>query len=82
VTVLQIIVVRFINVFDNGAYKWIANWFDGQNATALLQSFTSPVYGHTVAPAIGAQQAVLTLVAYLAVFLIASAALLRQRDVT
>jgi len=82
VTVLQIVLVRFINAFNNGSYKWIANLFDGQNASALLQSFTSPVYGRAVAPAIGAEQAVLVLVAYLAFFLIASAAPLRQRDVT
>jgi ABC-type transport system involved in multi-copper enzyme maturation permease subunit len=82
VTVVQIVVVRFIDVFNNGSYKWISKLFDGQNATALLQSFASPVTGRAVAPAIGAEQAVLVLVAYLAFFLIASAALLRQRDVT
>jgi ABC-2 type transport system permease protein len=82
VTVLQIIVVRFLGTFNNGSYKWIANLLDGQNASALLQSFTSPVFGRSTAPTIGAEQAVLVLAAYLAVFLIASAALLRQRDVT
>jgi len=82
VTVLQIIVVQFIESFNGGSYKWITNWFDGQNATALLNSFTSPAFGHSTPPAIGAEQAVLVLVAYLAFFLIASAALLRQRDVT
>ncbi len=82
VTVLQIIVVRFITSFNGGTYKWITNWFDGQNATALLQTFTSPAFGQSPPPAIGAQQAALVLVGYLAIFLIASAALLRQRDVT
>jgi len=82
VTVLQIIVVRFIVSFNGGTYKWITDWFDGQNATALLNSFTSPAFGHATPPAIGADQAVLTLVSYLAFFVIASAALLRQRDVT
>jgi ABC-type transport system involved in multi-copper enzyme maturation permease subunit len=82
VTVFQLIVVRFITSFSGGAYKSYANWFDGQNASALLQSFTSPAFGPSTPPAIGAEQAVLALVAYMAVFLIASAALLRQRDVT
>jgi ABC-2 type transport system permease protein len=82
VTVLQIILVRFISTFNGGSYKWITNWFDGQNATALMNSFTSPAFGHATPPAIGAEQAVLTLAAYLAVFIVASAALLRQRDVT
>jgi ABC-type transport system involved in multi-copper enzyme maturation permease subunit len=82
VTLVQILLVRFITIFSGGAYKWIANWFDGQNANALLQTFTSPAFGHSTPPAIGAEQAVLVLVGYLAFFLIASAALLRQRDVT
>ena len=82
VTVLQIVLVRFITSFNGGSYKWIANWFDGQNASALLQTFTSPAFGRSTPPAIGAEQAVLVLAAYLAFFLIASAALLRQRDVT
>jgi ABC-type transport system involved in multi-copper enzyme maturation permease subunit len=81
-TVLQLIAVRFITTFNGGTYKWIANWFDGQNASALLQSFTSPVFGHAAPPAIGAQQAVLVLVAYVAFFVVVSASLLRQRDVT
>jgi ABC-2 type transport system permease protein len=82
VTVLQIIVVRFLTGFNGGTYKWIVNWFDGQNATALLQAFTSPVFGRSTTPAIGAEQAVLVLAAYLAFFIIVAAALLRQRDVT
>ena len=82
VTVLQIIVVRFITGFNGGTYKWIADWFDGQNASALVQSFTSLALGRGAAPTIGAEQAVLVLVAYLAFFIVASAALLRQRDVT
>ena len=82
VTVLQIILVRFIASFNGGTYKWITNWFDGQNATALLNSFTSPAFGRATPPAIGAEQAVLTLAAYLVFFIVASAALLRQRDVT
>jgi ABC-type transport system involved in multi-copper enzyme maturation permease subunit len=82
VTLLQIVLVRFITTLSGGAYKWIADWFDGQNATALLNTFTSPAFGHSTPPAIGAQQAVLVLVAYLAFFIVVSASLLRQRDVT
>jgi hypothetical protein len=82
VLAVQVIVVRFITAFNGGTYKWITNWFDGQNATALLSSFTSPAFGHASPPAISADQAVLTLVVYLAVFVVAAAALLRQRDVT
>jgi ABC-type transport system involved in multi-copper enzyme maturation permease subunit len=82
VTLLQILVVRFISAFDNGTYKWVAKLFDGQNATALLQTFTSPAFGKTTPAAIGTEQAVLVLVGYLAFFLVVSAALLRQRDVT
>jgi ABC-type transport system involved in multi-copper enzyme maturation permease subunit len=82
VTVLQIILVRFITSFNGGSYKWITDWFDGQNATALLNRFTSPAFGHATPPAIGAEQAVLVLAAYLGFFIVASAALLRQRDVT
>jgi ABC-2 type transport system permease protein len=82
VTVLQLILVRFITGFNGGSYKWIANWFDGQNANALLGSFTSPAFGPAAPATIGAQQAVLVLVAYLAFFIFVAAALLRQRDVT
>lgn len=82
VTVLQIVVVRFITGFNGGTYKWLADWFDGQNASALLQSFASPAFGRATVPSIGAEQAVLVLVAYLAFFIVVSAALLRQRDVT
>lgn len=82
VTLLQIVAVRLISSFNGGTYKWIANGFDGQNATALLQSFRSPVSGHSASLAIGAEQAVLVLGAYLAFFLIVSAGLLRTRDVT
>jgi ABC-type transport system involved in multi-copper enzyme maturation permease subunit len=82
VLAVELLAVRFIDVLNGGAYKWIGNLFVGQNATALLQSFTSPAFGRSLAPAIGAEQAVLTLVAYLAVFIVVAAALLRQRDVT
>jgi ABC-type transport system involved in multi-copper enzyme maturation permease subunit len=82
VLAVEIIAVRFIDSLNNGAYKWIGDLFVGQNATALLQSFTSPAFGRTVAPSIGAEQAVLVLAAYLVGLLIVSAGLLRMRDVT
>jgi ABC-type transport system involved in multi-copper enzyme maturation permease subunit len=82
VLAVEIIAVRFIDSLNNGAYNWIGNLFVGQNATALLQRFTSPAFGHTVAPSIGAEQAVLVLVAYLGGLLLVSAAMLRMRDVT
>jgi hypothetical protein len=82
VLALQIIAVRFIDSFNNGAYKWIGDLFDGQNAQALIQSFTSPAFGPSAAPSIGPERAALILAAYLAVFLVAAATLIRQRDVT
>jgi hypothetical protein len=66
----------------DGAYKWIGNLFVGQNATALLQSFTSPAFGRSLAPAIGADQAVLVLAAYFVGLMVVAAGLLRLRDVT
>ena len=79
---LQVIIVRFVATINNGAYQWIANLFDGQNSTALTQYFTSAAFGHRPAPAIGATQAVLVLCAYLALFIVATAGIVRQRDVT
>jgi ABC-2 type transport system permease protein len=82
VLAVELIAVRFIDVLNGGAYKWIGNLFVGQNATALLQSFTSPAFGRSLAPAIGAEQAVLVLAAYFAGLVIVAGALTRQRDVT
>lgn len=79
---VEIIAVRFIDSLSNGAYQWIGNLFVGQNATALLQTFTAPAAGTAAAPAIGAGQAVLVLASYFAVLLIVSAGVLRVRDVT
>lgn len=79
---LQIVVVRFVDTLSNGAYKWIGNLFDGPNSTALAQQFTSPAFGRAPTPAIGASQAVLVLCAYVAFFIIVTAGLVRQRDVT
>jgi ABC-type transport system involved in multi-copper enzyme maturation permease subunit len=82
VLAVEIIAVRFIDSINNGAYKSIGDLFVGQNATALLQSFTSPAFTRTVAPSIGAEQAVLVLAAYFIGLLVVSAGLLRMRDVT
>ena len=82
VLAVEIIAVRFIDSLNSGAYKWIGDLFVGQNATALLQSFTSPAFGRTLAPSIGAEQAVLVLAAYFAGLVIVAAALVRRRDVT
>jgi ABC-type transport system involved in multi-copper enzyme maturation permease subunit len=79
---LQIIVVRFIDSFNNGAYKWIGDLFDGQNTNALLHTFTSGAFGPSAASSISPERAVIVLFAYLAAFLVIAAGILRQRDVT
>ena len=81
VVLLQGILVRFLTSFDNGQYKWLGNWFDGENAVALMQSFTSPAFGHRP-PAVDPAQAAMTLVAYLVAFFMGAALILRWRDVT
>jgi len=73
---VEIIVVRFVDALNNGAYKWIGDLFVGQNASALLQSFIP----HSTGP-ISAEQAVIVLGSYLAGMLIIAGALQRQRDV-
>jgi len=82
VLAVEIIAVRFIDLINNGAYKWVTEQFVNQNATALAQSFTSPAFGRTVAPAITAEHAVLVLAAYGIGLVIVAAGLLRLRDVT
>ncbi len=82
VLAVEVLLVRFIDSLNNGAYQWIGNLFVNQNATALTQSFHSAAFGPSVAPSIGAEQAVLVLFAYFAGLVIVAAALIRQRDVT
>ena len=82
VLAVEIIAVRFIDSINSGAHKWIGNLFVNQNATALAQTFTSPAFGPSAAPSIGAEQAVLVLAAYFVGLVIVSAGLLRLRDVT
>src|SRR5438445_501940 len=79
---VEIIAVRFIDSINNGAYQWIGNLFVGQNAGALTQSFTSPAFGRSVAPAISAEHAVLVLAAYGVGLVIVAAGPLRLTGVT
>jgi ABC-type transport system involved in multi-copper enzyme maturation permease subunit len=79
---LQIIVVRFVDAFNNGAYKWIGDLFDGQNSSALLNTFTSAAFGPSLPASIAPGRAVTVLLVYLAAFLVIAAGLLRRRDVT
>jgi ABC-type transport system involved in multi-copper enzyme maturation permease subunit len=79
---LQILAVRFIDSFNNGAYRWIGDLFDGQNTYALLHTFTSAAFGPSAPSPIGPERAVTVLVVYLAAFLLIAAELLRRRDVT
>jgi ABC-type transport system involved in multi-copper enzyme maturation permease subunit len=82
VLAVEILAVNFIDGLDNGAYNWIGNLFAGQNSIALLQSFTSPTFGHSPTPAIGAEQTVLVLCGYVVGLVVVAAAALRLRDVT
>src|SRR5438270_828513 len=82
VLAVEVLGVRFIDSLNNGAYKWIGNLFVGQNATALLQSFTSPAFGPSLPPAIATNQAVLVLGVYFVGLIVVAAGLLRLRDVT
>lgn len=78
---LQVLVVRFIAGINEGQFKWLANLFEGENSTALLRSFARPAFS---APSsdITPERAVIVLLAYVAVYVAATAALVRQRDVT
>ncbi len=80
--VRRIIAVRFINLINDGAYKWVTELFVNQNATALAQSFTSPAFGRAAAPAISAEHAVLVVAAWGIGLVVVAAGLLRLRDVT
>jgi ABC-2 type transport system permease protein len=80
---LQVLVVRFIAGINDGAYKWIADLFEGQNTTALLRSFAPPTLGPAQQPPdITPERAVFVLLAYVAVYIALTAGLVRQRDVT
>jgi ABC-type transport system involved in multi-copper enzyme maturation permease subunit len=79
---LQVIVVRFIDSVNNGAYRWIGDLFDGQNTNALLHTFTSAAFGPSELASIAPGRAVTVLFIYVAAFLVIAAGLLRRRDVT
>lgn len=74
---VEVIVVRFVDGLNSGAYDWIGNLFVGQNSIALLRSFIP----HSN-PSVTAGQAVIVLTAYLAGLLIVAAGLQWRRDVT
>ena len=82
VLAVELLAVRIINLINNGQYKNVTEQFVNQNATALTQSFTSPVFGTSVPSPIGADHAVLVLFAYGIGLAIVAAAALRLRDVT
>jgi ABC-type transport system involved in multi-copper enzyme maturation permease subunit len=82
VLAVEIIAVRFINVINNGQYKWITDNFVNQNANALTQTFTSPAFGPRLPSVVSAEHAVAVLFAYGIGLLVISAGLLRLRDVT
>jgi len=75
---VEIIIVRFIDTINNGAYKWIGDGFAGPNATALINQIS----GHTNGITISAQQALIVLSAWLIGFLVVAAGLQRVRDIT
>ncbi|HEY1420872.1 MAG TPA: ABC transporter permease [Candidatus Dormibacteraeota bacterium] len=82
VLAVELLAVHFIDTINSGAYKWVGNLLPGQNAIALLQSFTSPAFGPSTAPVVSAEQSVIVLFAYFAGLVILAAGLLRLRDVT
>jgi hypothetical protein len=82
VLAVEVLGVRFIDSLNNGAYRWIGNLFVGQNATALLSSFTSPAFGPSLPSAIAANRAVLVLAIYFVGLIVVAAGLLRLRDVS
>ena len=73
---LQVLVVQFVASINNGAYKWLADLFEGRNTNALMQSF-----GGVAHTDISATRAVTVLFVYIVLYVIATAALVRQRDV-
>jgi len=75
---VEILVVRFIDTVNNGAYKWIGDLFAGPNAQALIGHVSGKTNGITIS----AEQALLVLAAWLIGLLIVAAGLQRVRDVT
>ncbi|HEX2681748.1 MAG TPA: hypothetical protein VHQ03_10700, partial [Candidatus Dormibacteraeota bacterium] len=77
---VEVLVVRFIDALNGGAFKWIGNLFVDQNAAALLQSFVPVPVGKSLP--ISAEQAVIVMAAYLVGLVVVAAGFLRLRDVT
>lgn len=81
VAMVQSILIRFLESIDNGQYKWITDWFDEQNVQSLLQTFTSPAFGHAAVPAVSSTHAILVIVTYLTAFIAITALIFKRRDV-
>ena len=80
-TIIESILVRFLDGVAGGTYRWAANLFDAANAQALLQAFNTAVPDprlHT--PAIGFDQALVAIAVYAVFCIAATALLLRERD--
>jgi ABC-2 type transport system permease protein len=78
---LEQIVVRFLDGFNNGQYSWLADWTDAQNAQSLIESFTTTLLGRPVTPAVTADHALLVLAVYVVALLGAGGLMLQRRDV-
>jgi ABC-2 type transport system permease protein len=79
VVVIQTILVGVLNSFFGGNYKWITKLFDSQNAGSLTDSFLGTASAK--AALVGPTQAVLVLLAYVAIFAMVSGILARRRDI-
>ena len=79
VVVIQTILVGVLNSFFGGSYKWITKLFDSQNASSLTDSFLGTASAK--AALVGPTQAVLVLLAYIAIFAMVSGILARRRDI-
>ncbi|MDQ6899178.1 MAG: ABC transporter permease [Candidatus Dormibacteraeota bacterium] len=77
VAVVQTLLVGVLATLGGGAYKWVTKLFDGQNAGSLVDSIAGP--GQT--PLVGATQATLVLLAYIAMFAAVAGTLARRRDI-
>lgn len=81
VAMLESILVNFLNSFNGGQLKWIADLLDAQNAIAMLQSFSSSPLGRSRPAPVDLTRAVVAVGIYLCAFAVASAYIFRQRDV-
>jgi ABC-2 type transport system permease protein len=79
VVVIQTILVGVLNSFFGGNYKWVTKLFDSQNASWLTDSFLGTATAK--AALVGPTQAVLVLVAYIAIFAAVAGFLARRRDI-